>query len=427
MIHKIIGWLFGYVTMRLRGEELERFVNMCRHKGMILWQMYWSKDKKEIYANISLKNFWKLRSLARKTHVVPLVVERHGGPFIVQKMRRRASFFVGLVLFLGLVLFFSTRIWGITFYGERYHTKESLLVYLEQNGVYGGVSAKAISCAKLEDSIRKGYQDIGWVSAEKRGSKLFVRLQEVKLIEQQEEKDTAPASLVASQSGKVISIVTREGTAKVHAGDTVKKGDVLISGKVEIVGDSGEVMETRFVRAGGTVVVESKKEYRNELPVTYEKKRYTGNEKQIYSVSFEDKSFFWHNPLNRLETEKKYDIIAEDGRLCPDLSLRFPLYWKITTYRQVDYEKKTYTRREAVERLEIKHWEYLKKKEDAGYRIRKTKPKIRKLKNSYLLEDTITWRRNQEKYRKISQESIQKYKQKQKEENETNGNHGDNH
>lgn len=425
MIHKIIGWLFGYVTMRLRGEELERFVNMCRHKKMVLWQMYWSKDKKELYANISLNNFWKLRPLSRKTHVVPLVVERHGGPFIVQKMRRRASFFVGLVLFFGLVVFLSTRIWGISFYGERYHTKESLLVYLEQNGVYGGVASDEISCAKLEDSIRKGFQDIGWVSVEKRGSKLFIRLQEVKLVEQKEEKDTTPANLVASQSGKVVSIVTRQGTAKVHAGDKVKKGDVLISGKVEILGDSGEPLETRFVHADGTVVVESKKEYRNELPVTYEKKEYTGKTKQIYSLSYEDKSFFLHNPLNRLETGTKYDIIAEDGRLCPDLSLRFPLFWSITTYKQVQYKKAKYTKSEAVKYLETKHWEYLKKKEEAGYRIRKTKPKVRKLKNSYLLEDTITWRCEQTKHKKISQAGIRK--QKQKEDTKTDGNHGDNH
>lgn len=419
MVHKIIGWLLGYVTMRLRGEELERFVNLCRHRGMLLWKIYWSEDRRELYADISLQNFWKLRPLSRKTHVLPMVIKRHGAPFMVQKIKKRSSFFVGLVLFFGLVLFLSTRIWGITFYGQQYHTKESLLRFLEQNGVYGGVASREISCSDLEVCIRQGYQDIGWVSAEKRGSKLFIRLQEVRLVDQKEEE--FPANLVAAQAGKVISIVTREGTAKVHVGDKVKKNQVLISGKVEIIGDGEEVLETDFVHASGDVVIESKKEYQDELPITYEQKKYTGKTKKLYQLSCQGRHIFLHNPLNRLETETKYDIINEYGRLCPDLSLRIPVFWNVTTFRQVSYEKKKYTRKQAKELLESKYWEYLKKKEEKGYQIMKAKPVFRKLSSRYWLEDTITWRCEQKKYRKISQSSMQE------EDKKDDGNHGDNH
>ena len=53
-----------------------------------------------------------------------------------------------------------------------------------------------------------------------------------------EKKDASSAAdLIAAHDGKVISIVTREGTPQVHAGAKVKKGDVLISGKVEVIGD----------------------------------------------------------------------------------------------------------------------------------------------------------------------------------------------
>lgn len=420
MVHKIIGWLFGYVTMRLRGAEWERFVNMCRHRGILLWNICWGDDRQELYASISLQNFWKLRPLARKTHVVPIVVTRHGAPFVVQKMRRRLSFFGGLVLFFGLVLFLSTRIWGITCYGQQYHTKESLLRFLEQNGVYGGVASDAISCSDLEVLIRQGYQDIGWVSVEKRGSKLFIRLQEVRLVEQDAE-ETAPANLVASQAGRVISIVTREGTAKVHVGDKVKKNQVLISGKVEIIGDGEEVKETKFVRASGEVVIESKKEYQDTLPMRYEKKSYTGSKKKLYEFGSQRQHLFFHNPLNRLESDTKYDIIKEYGRLCPTLSLRVPVFWGVTTYRQVSYETKKYSTKQAKKILESKYWEYLKQKEDKGYRLVKTNPEFHKLSSRFYWEDTITWQHKQTKYRNISQSTMQK------EEKRDNGNHGDNH
>lgn len=62
MVHKVIGWLAGYVTIRLRDGEIERFVNMCRYKEIPLWNVYWDTKRKHLYADISLKNFWRLRS-----------------------------------------------------------------------------------------------------------------------------------------------------------------------------------------------------------------------------------------------------------------------------------------------------------------------------------------------------------------------------
>ena len=48
----------------------------------------------------------------------------------------------------------------------------------------------------------------------------------------QEKAKKKPADLVASDDGKVISIVTSAGTAKVRKGKKVKKGKVLISGGI---------------------------------------------------------------------------------------------------------------------------------------------------------------------------------------------------
>ena len=88
MVHKVIGWLAGYVTIRLRDGEIERFVNMCRYKEIPLWNVYWDTKRKRLYADISLKNFWRLRPIVRKTHAVPIVVKRHGGPFLLSSIQK---------------------------------------------------------------------------------------------------------------------------------------------------------------------------------------------------------------------------------------------------------------------------------------------------------------------------------------------------
>ena len=67
MVHKVIGWLAGYVTIRLRDGEIERFVNMCRYKEIPLWNVYWDtkrKDRKSTRLNSSHANEYRMPSSA---------------------------------------------------------------------------------------------------------------------------------------------------------------------------------------------------------------------------------------------------------------------------------------------------------------------------------------------------------------------------
>lgn len=423
MIHKVIGWFLGYLTIFLKGEDTERFVNLCRHHKIDLWDIYWREEGKVLYVSLSLQDFWRIRPIAKKTRLFPRVVKRHGAPFLWQRMMQRKSFFAGLCLFFGLVLFLSTRIWNIDISGEGYHTKESLLNFLESKEVYGGVAISQVSCSKLEEEIRKKYEDIGWVSVEQRGSRLLVRMEEVRLVNAK--KQEKPAHLVAAQSGRVISVVTRQGTAKVHAGDEVKKGDILISGVVRIIGDGEELLGKSYVRAQGTVIIESQKKYSDQLSIPYQKKYYTGSEKKVYQWNIGGKQFFWHNPLNRLETYEKYDIIREGGQVCSELSLRFPAQCFTETFREVKYRSAKYSKQEAKEILEYRWKEYLKKKQEAGYEIQSLQTEFKKNGNTYQWDDQIVWWKEQKKYRMIPADKI-KTENKKKDEQE-HGNNGDIH
>lgn len=403
MVHKILGWFSGYVTVRVRNGGLERFVNLCRHHGIQLWQVYWNSSRTELYAKVKLSDYYRLRPVVRKTKVFPVVVERHGAPFILGEMRKRYSFFVGIVLFFGLLIFLSSRVWGIAVEGESYHTKESILKFLDTQDVYGGMAVRKVQCAKIEEMIRRKYEDIGWASVEKKGSMLYVRLQEVQLVKG--EKQEKPAHLIAAESGKVVSIVTSRGTAKVRAGARVKKGDILISGVVRIIGDNQELLGKDYVHAEGTVVIQSQKKYQKKLKEKYQKKSYTGDEKRVYQCNIGNRQFFFYNPLNHLETFEKYDIIRDGGQICPSVSLRFPAgFWK-KTFREVKLKPAKYSKKEASEVLNRQREEYLNKQEAKGYQVLSSRSKVEKSGDTYVLNDLIIWSREQDQYRRIYKKS----------------------
>ena len=400
MVHKVAGWFKGYLLIRVTGYGSRRFVNLCRNHGIELWLIRYDDSEDMLYCRIFLKDFYKLRPIARKCKVWAVVKERSGFPFVIEMMRRRLSFFVGVAVFIFLLMFLSSRIWGISIEGQSVHTRESLLKYLDSHNVYGGMAVKDVECSTIREELRHSFDDISWVSVELRGSRILIKLKEAQLVQENKEEET-PASLVAEDAGTVISIVTSRGTANVRAGDKVKKNKVLISGVDKITGDGDELVRKRRVRAEGKVVVESVKKYEDELLERYSKKEYTGRKKYLYHIIVSGTNVFFYNPLNNLETYKKCDIIREGGQIFKDLSQRFPVYFWRQCFAEVKNTEANYTDDEAKELLNERFKYYLEEQEQSGYKIIDARLFVEKAGGRYIAHSDVKVQKEQAVYRTL--------------------------
>ncbi len=288
--------------------------------------------------------------------------------------------------------------------------------YLDSIDVYGGMPGNALECSRLEEQIRRKYNDVGWCSVEKKGSKIFIRMKEVLLVSK--EKKKKKGHLIAEEAGEVVSIVTRNGTAKVKAKDKVKKGKILISGVVDIFGDNQELVEKDFVHAEGNVVLSVKEHYKDSLAKRYEKKVYTGRERRVHELQVGESKFFYYNPLKNLETFEKYDIIREGGKLCPFLSQRFPVSHSVKTFREIIYQRQVYSAKEAEEILEKRFAYYLQQKKEAGYVLKEQDVSFENHREDYQYKGNLVFWKEQETYRTITKKKIV-YK-----ENEADGDNG---
>ncbi len=400
MVHKVAGWFKVYLLIRVTGYGSRRFVNLCRNHGIELWLIRYDDNEDMLYCRIFLKDFYKLRPIARKCKVWAVVKERSGFPFVIEMMRQRLSFFVGVAIFIFLLMFLSSRIWGISIEGQSVHTRESLLKYLDSHNVYGGMAVRDVECSTIREELRHSFDDISWVSVELRGSRILIKLKEAQLVQENKE-DKTPASLVAEDAGTVISIVTSRGTANVRAGDKIKKNKVLISGIDKITGDGDELVRKRRVRAEGKVVVESVKKYEDELLRRYSKKEYTGRKKYLYNIIVSGANVFFYNPLNNLETYKKCDIIREGGQIFKDLSQRFPVYFWRQCFAEVKNTEADYTDKEAKEFLNERFKYYLDEQEKNGYKIIDARLFIEKSGWRYIAHSDVKVQKEQAVYRTL--------------------------
>lgn len=348
MIMNLVRWLQGYLLVRLKGISTERFINLCSNHFIYLWDLRVNGEDYEF--QIKLKDYYKLKPLARKTGTLPLIKKRSGLPFLVQSYRKRSGYVLGFALFTVIVYILSLFIWDINVSGGYAYTQEAMVKFLKNNEVYPGLQKKDIDCQAIEDLIRHSYTDIGWVSAEIKGTRLIVKITETNM--------PAPAvtatktcHIIAAKDSIITKIVTRTGTPLVGIGDVVKKGDILVSGIVDIVGDNEILLKKEPVIADADILGKTFYNYTDKFSLSYKEKIYSGKEKKAVSLSFFLRKINLYRP--RIPYGK-YDIIGNEFTLHLNDEFYLPVSLNLNRYQEFREEEKKYTKAEA-EVLAKKH------------------------------------------------------------------------
>ena len=168
--------LQGYVKIRVWGFAPQRFINLCSNKGVLLWNI---EKQDDIYTMcVSLKAFYQLRPIARKTKVRVVISGRCGLPFLVPGMLRRKAFFAGFFLTAAFWILSSFFIWDIRVSGNLQVTEDVFLKFLEQEGVHTGMWKSNLDIGELEKQIRRNFPQVTWTSGRLDGVRLLIELKE---------------------------------------------------------------------------------------------------------------------------------------------------------------------------------------------------------------------------------------------------------
>ncbi|CBK80527.1 Putative stage IV sporulation protein YqfD [Coprococcus catus GD/7] len=384
------------VRCLVTGEETLRFVNLCRNNGIELRHLV--RRENAIQMEIDAENFKKLRPLVRKTHVKIHILNRHGPAFFFYRHKRRWWFLLGMTVFAGMIYMLSLFVWQIDIDGNRKYTDALILQALAQMDVKTGCRKSEIDLPEIEEELRIMYNEITWVSASIAGTKLQIELREgdlkisgssgggqtgnVKRVENREnnpktqngESETdLPANLVADEDAIITNLVVRRGTVAVRYGDEVKKGDVLIEGKVYIYNEDETLKKVDYLTAEGDVFGKYQELYEKHYQRKHEVRSYTGKNYRELGVAIVGKSFclpVWENILKKQLEENTLSEVwswKKQFRLTPTFYLPFALeYTEYVPYENVVEE---YTDEVIKKMAEEELQKYLNELEKKGVQI----------------------------------------------------------
>lgn len=385
MIRTFIRYLRGYVRIRVQGFSPERFLNMCSYHQIFIWGLAPDGSGYEMF--VSIRDFRRLKPLVKKTHTKLTVTGRYGFPFFLFRYRKRKLFFIGLFLCIALLKMYSLFIWDIHFEGNEKWPDETLTEYLRSEGVAPFMLKSEVDCPGIVKNIRKEYNDIVWVSASLDGNCLKIQIKENEDTlakdtgngEEEVSGEERPTDLIASSDGIITSIVTRSGVPQVHEGDQVKKGDILVLGRVDVVNDSGEVTGYQYQHADADIYADTELTYADSISRTYQEKVRDGKEKYQPYVRIGKYTISVGSISNNYEHR---DLAVRERQLKAGENFYLPVSYGLRTVTSYEFEEKTYTDEEVREILSANFRRFCDELEEKGIHIRENSVKIHLYANS---------------------------------------------
>jgi len=382
MLHWI-QYLRGYVTVKVWGYSVERLLNLCGNHDVLVWDIEDHGDYHTMH--ISIAGFFALKPLLKKTGTRAAVTGKYGLPFFASKMWRRKLFVAGLVCCIFFWCLASRFIWDIRIEGNFALTEDVLMDYLEEQGVHTAMKKSGLEIEKLEQALREDYDLITWTSVQLRGTTLLIRIKEneMPVYDNRNKAETDKGmDLVAEKEGVVTYIITRSGVPQVYCGDSVQKGDVLVSGAVPVYNEDTTVRRYQYVEADADITLSYARNLSLEEEIAYEEKCYTGEAIEIPVVGTGDKEIafrFRKVPYAFFDTsEEKKQVQLLDH-------LYLPLYYGKRTVQEYEIVSKKHTAEEMKTLLQERFRKIIATLNEKGVQIAEKNVTIKKNDKKWVL------------------------------------------
>jgi len=325
----------GYVKFTVSGGFRERFINLCATKGIHIWNVVPEINK--LHAYVSIKNFHRLRAVARLSGVRLKISEKKGFPLFLKKYRHRAMLMAGIFFIIAFYVVMNRFIWFIEVEGTQTVSHEEIISVLSDYGVKIGAYAPGI------DGISAGRNAVNyfsgrllWMSVNIKGSKAVIEVRDY-VDEHEDTTYREPCNIVADFDGTLLSIETFNGDKEAVPGSAVKKGDLLISGVIQ-----NRDMSASYLEARGKITAHHNREFERCYPIKKEHIKYTDIKERVnigflgaeipFSLNGEDAVFSTPEFLKAKNTKLPFGLIYKTAATESETESDFLLIRAIDAY-----------------------------------------------------------------------------------------------
>lgn len=283
---KRVRKITGELEVTATGLSPEKLLNLAA-KNYISLSGVRRLSYTQLCFNIGPADYNRLKKLLPEGRYKLNIGSSRGLSLMLYAFRARYCLIAGIIISIVLAFFASSRIWFVKVRGCEKVSEENVLQLLESYGLKSGASVSGEELDEMEKRLMQDISDISWVGISRRGVNIYAYIKESSELPESTPIDK-PADVIALKDGVVEKVTVLQGRAVVTQGQTVRAGDVLISGEliyqdlpyqyIYALGDvqariwySGErkisLVQSETVRTGNTAVVRTMRIFGQDIPL----------------------------------------------------------------------------------------------------------------------------------------------------------------
>ena len=213
-------FIFGYRKIEFLSENAEKIATLLLRYGICA-------KFKEGFFLIRERDF--LRAKKELSYLAANISEVSGFGVMLKRAIRAKGAIAAILLVSLVFLIFGGVVWDVRFSSDGTVTNSSVSSQLRSLGFGIGTRWSTVDTSDIENKLLLSSDDISWISINRRGSVAYVEVIGKSKVDKPSENN-GYTNVVASCDCVIEEISVSSGYAVVSVGDTVSKGDLLISG-----------------------------------------------------------------------------------------------------------------------------------------------------------------------------------------------------
>ncbi len=326
--------IFGNVIIKATGFEENKLIEDIRNSCKVISL---NKENDSLYIEISFFNVKKLISLCQKHDFVIEAIREKGIAFTAVKYIKRYGIYLGVLLSIVLMFYFSNIAMRIEINGINDEAIiHEITEILESQGISSGAYIPSINFIEANMKLTTLCDEIAWSSIAHTGSVINVNVKEITPKEDIESR-RIPSNIIAKRDGIIVKAEVLSGVLDVLVGDAVAKGDLLVSGIIERRNGV-----TYYYHSFGTILAQYDESI--EINRSYETtEKHLGDTHYVTSLQMFDADFH----LPRVKTKIGNFDIESDTSYIYFFGIKLPVGITTKKYTEVTYEHEVLSTEEA--------------------------------------------------------------------------------
>lgn len=224
----LTGWVSGIIEAEMTSADLVNALDEIRNTGPELYALR-IIDELSCTFTVRKKDWNTLVELCEKRENTLKITKKTGLYWWGCRMLRRPVLVTAVCILLGLILYLPTRVLFVRVEGNQVVPENLILEAAEECGIRFGATRKAVRSEQTKNALLSRLESLQWAGVNTSGC---VAVLSVREREQTIARDTdhGVSSIVAERDGYIVSCTGTRGSILVQPGQSVKKGQVLISG-----------------------------------------------------------------------------------------------------------------------------------------------------------------------------------------------------